>query len=212
MMLRYTSQYRRTTKRSLAYQPHLCRPMDFKNNIDFARIFQLAPIGMCISQNRIILACNDALTLMFGLNQDLLISASFQILYPTPDEFERTGARIAPIMNTKGSYSDERIMKRASQELFWCHVSGRALDKENPRTAEIWTFEDLSSKRPVSAELTPREREISAMIVEGKTSKMIAKQIGLSPRTVEMHRAKLMRKFCASTSSELVHKLLGPIH
>jgi DNA-binding CsgD family transcriptional regulator len=57
--------------------------------------------------------------------------------------------------------------------------------------------------------LTPREREIAALLVEGKTSKVIARQIDLSPRTVEMHRAKLMRKFAASTSSELVHKLVG---
>ena len=69
--------------------------------------------------------------------------------------------------------------------------------------------DSLSEKRPVTAELTPREREIAALLVEGKTSKLIAKQIGLSPRTVEMHRAKLMRKFTATTSSELVNRLLG---
>ena len=186
--------------------------MNPKPNIDFANIFQFAPIGMCVSENRIILACNDVLADMFGYNKDTLIGASFQILYPTPDEFERTGARIAPIMNAKGSYSVERIMKRADQELFWCHVSGRGLDKGNPHAAGIWTFDDLSAKRPVSAELTPREREIAALLVEGKTSKLIARQIALSPRTVEMHRAKLMKKFSASTSSELVHKLLGLIH
>jgi DNA-binding CsgD family transcriptional regulator len=33
--------------------------------------------------------------------------------------------------------------------------------------------------------------------------------VGLSPRTVEMHRARLMRKFAAATSSELVNRLLG---
>ena len=37
----------------------------------------------------------------------------------------------------------------------------------------------------------------------------VATELGLSPRTVEMHRAKLMRKFGAATSSELVHKLVG---
>ncbi len=55
----------------------------------------------------------------------------------------------------------------------------------------------------------PREREIAALMVEGKTSKLIARQLALSPRTVEMHRAKLMLKFSASTSSELIHKLLS---
>jgi len=179
------------------------------HTIDFEIIFQQAPIGMCESQNRIICACNDDLAQMFNYEKSDLIGQSFQILYPSPDEFERTGARITPIMNAKGSYSDERIMKRANQELFWCHVTGRGLRKNDPHAAGIWTFEDLSAKRPVSAELTPREREIAALLVEGKTSKLIARQISLSPRTVEMHRAKLMRKFSAATSSELVHKLLG---
>ena len=93
--------------------------------------------------------------------------------------------------------------------MFWCHVSGRALDSSVPLGPGVWTFEDVSEKRPVTAELTPREREIAALLVEGKTSKIIARETDLSPRTVEMHRAKLMRKFAASTSSELVHKLVG---
>lgn len=180
--------------------------------IDYETIFLHAPVGMCISQHRIIHACNHTLAKMFGYEREALIGQSFLVLYPTPDEFERTGARIVPIMNAKGHYSDERIMKRVDKELFWCHVSGRALVHNDPHAAGIWTFEDLSEKRPVTAELTPREREIAALLVEGKTSKLIARQIGLSPRTVEMHRAKLMRKFTAATSSELVHRLLGVTH
>ncbi|HZV65309.1 MAG TPA: LuxR C-terminal-related transcriptional regulator [Telluria sp.] len=177
--------------------------------IDYETIFQHAPVGMCISVNRVIQSCNDALALMFGYARDELEEKSFLVLYPTLAEFLRTGDRIVPIMNTKGRYSDERIMRRANGELFWCHVSGRALDANEPLGAGVWTFEDVSEKRPVTAELTPREREIAALLVEGKTSKVIARETDLSPRTVEMHRAKLMRKFAASTSSELVHKLVG---
>jgi PAS domain S-box-containing protein len=177
--------------------------------IDYETIFLNAPVGMCISHNRVIQCCNDALAAMFGYARKQLDGASFQVLYPTMDEFLRTGERIVPIMNAKGRYSDERIMRRASGELFWCHVSGRALDAREPLGAGVWTFDDVSEKRPVTAELTPREREIAALLVEGKTSKMIARQTDLSPRTVEMHRAKLMRKFSAATSSELVHKLIG---
>ena len=178
-------------------------------SINFETIFRHAPVGMCVSEHRVIHACNDALAAIFGYAPRELIGQSFRVLYPTLDEFERTGARIAPIMNAKRHYSDERIMKRANQELFWCHVTGRALIPNDPHAAGIWTFEDLSAKRPVTAELTPREREIAALMVEGKTSKLIARQIGLSPRTVEMHRAKLMKKFSAATSSELVHRLVG---
>ena len=177
--------------------------------IDFESIFMHAPVGMCISHDRVIQACNDALAAMFGHARAELVGQSFQVLYPTLDEFLRTGDRIIPIMNARGRYSDERIMRRANGELFWCHVSGRALVPKQPLGAGIWTFEDVSEKRPVTAELTPREREIAALLVEGKTSKIIARETDLSPRTVEMHRAKLMRKFAAATASELVHKLVG---
>jgi PAS domain S-box-containing protein len=177
--------------------------------LDYETIFRHAPVGMCISVDRVIQSANEALASMFGYACASLQGQSFQILYPTMDEFLRTGHRIIPIMNAKGRYSDERIMRRADGELFWCHVSGRALDPQQPLGAGVWTFEDVSEKRPVTAELTPREREIAALMVDGKTSKVIARETGLSPRTVEMHRAKLMRKFSASTSSELVHKLVG---
>jgi PAS domain S-box-containing protein len=183
--------------------------MNETHAIDYEMIFQYAPVGMCISVNRIIQSCNDALSSMFGYQPRSLDGQSFQVLYPTMDEFLRTGDRIIPVMNARGVYSDERIMRRANGELFWCHVSGRAINATQPLGAGVWTFEDVSGKRPVTAELTPREREIAALLVEGKTSKIIARETDLSPRTVEMHRAKLMRKFSAATSSELVHKLMG---
>jgi PAS domain S-box-containing protein len=177
--------------------------------IDYEMIFQHAPVGMCISVDRVMQSCNGALAEMFGYHGGELDGQSFAVLYPTMDEFLRTGDRIIPIMNARGRYSDERIMRRNNGELFWCHVTGRALDPHAALGPGVWTFEDVSEKRPVSAQLTPREREIAALLVEGKTSKVIARETDLSPRTVEMHRAKLMRKFAASTSSELVHKLMG---
>lgn len=190
-------------------QPFLSNPsMSSASPIDFASIFELAPIGMCVSQNRRITACNQALAAMFGYLQDDLIGQSFLILYPSSDEFERTGARIVPIINATGTYSDERIMKRANHELFWCHVTGRSLHPNDAHAAGIWTFDDLSAKRKVSQELSTREREIAALLADGQTSKLIARNLNLSPRTVEMHRSKLMKKLNATTSSELINKLL----
>ena len=63
------------------------------SKIDYETIFQNAPVGMCISQNRIIQACNAALGLMFGYAPEALVGQSFLVLYPTHDDFERTGAR-----------------------------------------------------------------------------------------------------------------------
>ncbi|HRK40027.1 MAG TPA: PAS and helix-turn-helix domain-containing protein [Burkholderiaceae bacterium] len=181
-------------------------------DIDYRLAFDLAPVGMVLSRHRTMVDCNQAVCDMFGTSREQLVGQSFQILYPSADEYERTGARIAPILNTQGSYADDRVMKRVDGrfkgETFWCHVTGRALNRDDPHEAGIWTFEDLSARRPVKAELTPREREVAALVMNGLTAKGMAKVLGISPRTVEIYRAKLMRKYEANTSADLVHKLM----
>ncbi len=180
-------------------------------DIDYRLAFDLAPVGLALSRNRTIMDCNQRLCDMFGTSRDQLMGQSFKVLYPSADEFERTGARITPILNRDGTYADDRIMRRVDGRLkgeaFWCHVTGRALNREDPHEAGIWCFEDLSASRPVKAELTPREREVAAHLMQGMTSKQIGKVLAISHRTVEIYRARLMRKYKASTTGDLVHKL-----
>ncbi|MES2937786.1 MAG: PAS and helix-turn-helix domain-containing protein [Pseudomonadota bacterium] len=178
-------------------------------DVDYALAFDLAPVGLCVSRNRTMVDCNRQLCEMFGFSRELLVGQSFLMLYPSADEYERLGARMAPILNAKGHYADDRIMKRASGEVFWCHVSGRALNREAPHEAGIWSFEDLSAQRPVKAELTAREREVAARLLDGMTSKEIGKALIISHRTVEIYRARLMRKYRANTTADLVHKLMA---
>lgn len=181
--------------------------------IDYRVAFDLAPVGLALSRNRSIVDCNQHLCDMFGATHEQLLGQSFQILYPSADEYERTGARIAPLLNRNGTYSDDRIMKRVDGRLkgeaFWCHVTGRALNRQAPHEAGIWCFEDLSASRPVKAELTAREREVAAQLMQGLTSKQIGKILVISHRTVEIYRARLMRKYQASTAGDLVHKLMA---
>ena len=178
-------------------------------DVDYRLAFELAPVGLCVSRNRAIVDCNEQLCEMFGWSRELLKGQSFLVLYPSAEEYERLGQRMVPILNAKGRYADDRIMKRASGEVFWCHVSGRALNRAVPHEAGIWTFEDLSALRPVKAELTPREREVAARLLEGLTSKEIGKTLEISHRTVEIYRARLMRKYRANTTADLVHKLMA---
>ena len=103
----------------------------------------------------------------------------------------------------------KRVDGRFKGETFWCHVTGRALQRERPHEAGIWSFEDLSSRRAVRAELTPREREVAALLMHGQTSKEIGKALAISHRTVEIHRARLMRKYQAHSTPDLVHRLLA---
>ena len=164
--------------------------------LDYQTAFHLAPVGLVLSRERVIEDCNEQLCAIFGYAREALIGQSFQVLYPSPDEFERIGARIAAHHeHLRHATRDDRIMKRANGELFWCHVTGRALIRADAHAAGVWTFEDLSATRRVAVELTPREREIAAQLVTGKTSKQIGRVLEISPRTVDIYRARLMRKY-----------------
>jgi PAS domain S-box-containing protein len=179
--------------------------------IDYRLAFDYAPIGMVLSRQRVILDCNRRVCEIFGTDRERLIGQSFALLYPSADEFERIGLRINARMDAHSTYADDRIMRRVDGrhpgELFWCHVTGRALDPTQPLGPGIWTFEDLSAHRTVKAGLTAREREVAARLLEGLTSKEIGKALAISHRTVEIYRARLMRKYQAGTTAELVLKL-----
>ena len=58
------------------------------------------------------------------------------------------------------------------------------------------------------ATLTPREHEVLELVVTGKTNKEIARTLGASHRTIEIHRVRVMEKMAASTLADLVRMRL----
>ena len=84
------------------------------------------------------------------------------------------------------------------------------------RTSEFLLDTFIRSKRASSSRtLTPREREVLQLLTEGKSNKEIARLTGTSPKTVETHRARIMRKLGARSLAELVryairNKLVEP--
>ena len=80
------------------------------------------------------------------------------------------------------------------------------LDAENRASTD--RLADLKQR---SDSLTPREREVMASVVDGKANKVIAIDLGLSERTVEIHRANVMEKMGARSVAHLVkmHLMLG---
>jgi two-component system response regulator FixJ len=69
--------------------------------------------------------------------------------------------------------------------------------------------ENLRELRSRFASLSPREREVLTGVVAGRPNKVIAFDLGISPRTVEVYRAGLMAKSGAGTLSQLVRMALA---
>ena len=170
--------------------------------------FDHAPVGLIVLEQRIIRRCNQQFARIFGDTVAELTDVPVFDLYPTPDDFDRIGETLQQIDPAQDYYSDERIMRRRSGELFWCRVRGQSVTPDQPFHSGVWSFADLSDDRPVVS-LTPRERDVAILTCRGLSAKEIGKQLGLSYRTIETHRAHLLAKFEARKLPELVAKLSG---
>ncbi len=59
----------------------------------------------------------------------------------------------------------------------------------------------------LAAKLTPREREVMVLLLEGRANKVIAYDLGISTRTVEVHRARVMAKVGVRNAVELASRV-----
>jgi FixJ family two-component response regulator len=88
-------------------------------------------------------------------------------------------------------FKNEVLLERVKQ----CIAQDVAIRKEQRQHVEATTR---------IASLTPREREVMELLIQGKRNKIIASDLGISNRTVEAHRAKIMEKMHAHSLSEIV--------
>ncbi|MGR3454054.1 helix-turn-helix transcriptional regulator [Pseudooceanicola sp.] len=173
--------------------------------------YAFAPVGLVITENRVIRDCNAAFAEMFGYAVADLRDQVFAMLYPSDEEFVNIRDRGVKQLRETNSYWDERIMARRDGTLFWCRVRGHSFTPEDPLMRAVWSFADLSETRPYIP-LTRREREIISHLSDGLTSKEIAQKLDISHRTVEVYRAKLLKKFGVSNTGGLFHSLGGIGH
>ncbi|MBB6093440.1 FixJ family two-component response regulator [Povalibacter uvarum] len=81
----------------------------------------------------------------------------------------------------------------------------QALEKDSNNRAALGERNDIRRRLET---LTPREREVLDLVVHGKANKVIAGDLKLSQRTVEIHRARVMEKMQASSLAHLVRMVL----
>jgi two-component system, LuxR family, response regulator FixJ len=81
----------------------------------------------------------------------------------------------------------------------------RALEKDRANRSSL---KERTQIRRQLESLTPRELEVLALMTQGKPNKVMAADLGLSQRTVEIHRAHVMEKTGASSVAQLVRMVM----
>ena len=177
---------------------HIAEKMD-----KASMLAELLPVGTMLSNERVITNINALFADMFGYKPDDVIGKSLEFLYPSYRDFIDRGEQWFDFLQNNGGHCDERIMLRKGEEPVSVRVKGRCYDRQDPYKLVACTFEVMTLPLG-NFRLSTREREIVSAMSEGMTSKEIARNLNLSPRTIETYRSRLMLKTGARNASQLL--------
>lgn len=171
--------------------------------------FHYAPAAMVVLSQRRMMAMNQAFEQLFGYRREDLLEQSIAKLFPSLEDYEKIGHdALQGLLAEPGLYySDQRFMQHHNGQLFWTQTRGHTLTPEAPFQLAIWHFERKDHYMP-TLQLSKRETEITQYIVNGLTCKEIAKLLGLSHRTIEVHKANLMKKLGVRNKAQLSSKII----
>ncbi len=177
--------------------------------IDLQKLaFDQAPVGIALTEQRVIRACNATFCKLFGYDKPALIGQSFRMLYQEEKEFEQIRDIGIARLKEGGEYSDERLVYHRNGEMFWCRFRAVTLTPDDPLARTVLSFAPIPD-HVTDYSLTKRERQVVGFLSKGLTSKEIARRLTLSPRTVEDYRLRLCKKFNVKNTTELLSHLVA---
>jgi diguanylate cyclase (GGDEF)-like protein/PAS domain S-box-containing protein len=117
--------------------------------------------GVMSVRQRVIVSANRRCEELFGYNVGTMCGKSTDILFSSVEEFDAAGDQQYPNIGKDNYFHEERQYKRQDGSLFWCLVSGCALDPEHPHEGSIWVYADISERK-----LTEEKLRLAAKVLE----------------------------------------------
>jgi len=109
--------------------------------------------GVSFVRHRRIMSVNRRCEELFGYAPGEMVGQSTEIFFPTEAAFETAGARQYSTLGQGGYFSEERQYRRRDGSLFWCLVSGCALDRNRPNEGSIWVYADITERKEAAQKL-----------------------------------------------------------
>lgn len=126
-------------------------------------IMDNAAVGILFTDGRILAQANAQCADMFGYSLDEFIGQSAEMLYPDLAAYDALRAQATPLLQSGRQFKVDYQMRRRNGELFWCHMSARAVNPGNLVVGTLWVIEDVTEERMLRAELEHRTDELTAV-------------------------------------------------
>ncbi|WBS05032.1 EAL domain-containing protein [Pseudoduganella sp. SL102] len=134
--------------------------------------------GVMFVRHRTILSVNRRCEELFGYEPGDMVGKSTSIVFPTAFDFEAAGARQYPTLGQGEYFSEERSYRRRDGTLFWCMVSGCAIDQNRPNDGSIWVYADITARKEAEEKLrlsaTVLEHIADGVVVIGGDGRIVA--------------------------------------
>ena len=138
--------------------------------------------GVMFVRDRRVVSVNRRAEELFGYPSAEMAGQSIAIVFTSRADYEAAGTAQYQAMMLEKDFSEERQYKRRDGSLFWCLVSGRALDPAHPNEGSIWVYADVSERRQAEEKL-----RLSAAVLEHIADGVMV--IGLDGRIVAVNPA-----------------------
>jgi PAS domain S-box-containing protein len=161
-------------------------------------IFRVAPIGIGLVKDRVILDANERLCQMTGYSRDELLGQSARLLYPTQEEFEYVGREKYRQISERGTGAVETRWQHKDGLI--CHIalSSTPLDASDPSKGVTFTALDITERKRAEEALRESEEKFRRIFDEGPLGMAMA---GKDFRFIRVNTA--LCRMLGYTASEL---------
>jgi len=156
LILRLLRQWRRELIRKHNELLDLNMSLDLKvqeRTAEQTAILESATLGIAFIKDRVIIRGNSRLDELFGFARGAQIGQPTRIWYPDDASHVAGGGEVYEALARGETHQREQQLQRQNGELFWCRLSGRAVEANDLSAGTVWMLEDVTERRQANEEL-----------------------------------------------------------
>ncbi|WP_426106477.1 bifunctional diguanylate cyclase/phosphodiesterase [Massilia sp. TSP1-1-2] len=138
--------------------------------------------GVMFVRGRRVVSVNRRCEELFGYTNSEMVGQSTAMVFANQEAYETAGRVQYAALALDRNFSEERQYRRSDGTLFWCLLSGRALDPLHPSDGSIWVYADVTERRQAEEKL-----RLSATVLEHIADGVMV--IGLDGRIIAINPA-----------------------